>query len=207
MVKDFELSNLSSFVRRGGHLIISLRSGIKDEYDAMLPESIPGVFSDMTGVTVPDFDPLLLKETKISGVFGEGTADLWCDIITPVSAEVLGVYTSDYYAGEACLTVNDYGEGKVYYLGCDLDEKAMLNFTRYAGSRAGIPMGLYEIEGLERVECSDGRNCAQFLLNHNSYPVIVPLRTRYMEMISGKVIENSIKIEPYGVAILGLGEC
>lgn len=205
MVKDFELNNLASYVRRGGHLIISLRSGIKDEYDAMLPESIPGVFADMAGVTVPDFDPLLSKKTEISGVFGQGTADLWCDIIKPVSAEVLGVYTSDYYAGEACLTVNDYGDGKVYYLGCDLDETAMLNLAKYTGSRAGIPMELYETEGLERVECSDGTNYAQFLLNHNSYPVIVPLKTCYMEMISGKVVENSIKIEPYDVAILGLG--
>ena len=89
---------------------------------------------------------------------------------------MLGVYTSDYYAGEACLTVNDYGDGKVYYLGCDLDETAMLNLAKYTGSRAGIPMELYETEGLERVECSDGTNYAQFLLNHNSYPVIVPLK-------------------------------
>ena len=81
----------------------------------------------------------------------------------------------------------------------------MLNLAKYTGSRAGIPMELYETEGLERVECSDGTNYAQFLLNHNSYPVIVPLKTCYMEMISGKVVENSIKIEPYDVAILGLG--
>ena len=206
MVKDFELNNLAAYVRKGGHLLISLRSGIKDEYDAMLPESIPGVFADMAGVTVPDFDPLLSKQTEVSGVFGNGTADLWCDIITPVSAEVLGVYTSDYYAGEACFTVNNYGDGKVYYLGCDLDEAAMVKLAKYTGKEAGIPIELYEIDGLERVECSDGTNYAQFLLNHNSYPVIVPLKNRYMEMISGKVVENSIKIEPYGVAVLGLGE-
>ncbi len=205
MVKDFELNNLSSYVRRGGHLLLSLRSGIKDEYDAMLPETIPGVFANMAGVTVLDFDPLMSKKTKVSGVFGEGTANLWCDIITPDSSEVLGIYTSDFYAGEACFTANDYGEGKVYYLGCDLDEKAMLNLAKYIGSQAGIPMQLYEIDGLESVECSDGTNYAHFLLNHNSYSVIVPLKSRYMEMISGKIVDNYVKIEPYGVAILGLG--
>lgn len=47
---------------------------------------------------------------------------MWCDIVEPVTAKVIGKYTSDFYAGEACMTVNQIGKGEVYYLGCDLDE-------------------------------------------------------------------------------------
>lgn len=206
MVKDFELNNISSYVRNGGNLLISLRSGIKDEYNAMLPKTVPGVFAEMAGVVVADSDPLLEKETKVSGIFGKGVAKLWCDIITPISAETLGVYTSDFYSGKACFTVNEYGDGKVYYLGCDLDKRAMVNLVKYIGNRTQITFPLAEIEGLESVECDDGESSAYFLLNHNSYPVIVPLDKHYMEMISGKVYEKSVVIEPYGVAVLNLCE-
>lgn len=202
MIRDYELKNLSSYVREGGRLLISLRSGIKDEYNAMLPQTAPGIFTEMTGVMVSDFDPLLEKKEEVSGVFGKGTANLWCDIVTPVSADTLGVYISDYYAGEACFTSNDYGKGKVYYLGCDLDDEAMMNLVQFLGKESGIKIQPYQIQGLESVECDDGVKKAQFLLNHNSYSVVVPLNEQCIELISGKMVGNVIKIEPYGVAIL-----
>lgn len=63
---------------------------------------------------------------------------MWCDIVKPVTAKILGRYTSDFYAGEACMTVNQTGKGEVYYLGCDLDEKAMKMLAVYLGRKAGM---------------------------------------------------------------------
>ena len=117
MVSGEQKQNLEDYVTKGGSLLLSWRSGIKSMDNTMLPLTIPGVFADMAGITVEDYDPQYRKQTAVSGVFGEGCADLWCDIITPKDAEVLGVYTGDYYEGEACFTKNRFGEGTVYYLG------------------------------------------------------------------------------------------
>lgn len=202
MVTDEEKTNLESYAKGGGNLLLSFRSGIKDMYNNMLMKSVPGIFADLAGVEVYDYDPQFGKETGVSGVFGEGRANLWCDIITPLTAKSLGVYTADYYAGKPCLTVNTCGNGSVYYLGCDLDEGAIGNLMKYMAARAGIPVSLYSIKGLETVEATDGKEKVLFLLNHNAYPMVVSLDKEYTEMITDKKAGEPITIEPYGVAVL-----
>ena len=202
MVTEDEKRNLESYVESGGHLITSFRSGIKDMNNNMLMETVPGVFTDLAGIEIHDYDPQFQKETPVSGVFGEGIAKLWCDIIVPKTAKILGLYTNDYYAGQPCMTVNKFDKGEVYYMGCDLDDLAMSKFMKYLSAKVGISVGLYSIEGMETVQSTDGKQNALFVMNHNDYPLVVPLDNEFTEMITGIKIEDAITIEPYGVVIL-----
>ena len=164
MVSDEGKKNIETYAQAGGKVLFSFRSGIKDMYNNMLTETVPGVFADLAGVEIEDYDPLLEKTTATTGVFGNGMAHMWCDIVKPVTAKVIGKYTSDFYAGEACMTVNQIGKGEVYYLGCDLDEKAMKMLAVYLGRKAGIDMDLYKVDGVEVVDATDGTNDALFIL-------------------------------------------
>ncbi|MCI2046562.1 MAG: beta-galactosidase trimerization domain-containing protein [Faecalibacterium sp.] len=202
LVSNKQKDNLANYARNGGTLLLTLRSGIKDEYNAMLPQAAPGVFSEMAGVVTEDYDPQMEKQTDVSGVFGKSTATLWCDILKPTSAKPLGVYLGDFYAGKPCMTVNDYGEGHVYYLGCDLGETAMEKLARYLAGQVGLPLPLYSIPGVEIVHADDGAISAMFVLNHNSYPVLLPLGKNYQEMIDDSPASRTLKLEAYGVAIL-----
>ncbi|MFA9464897.1 MAG: beta-galactosidase [Velocimicrobium sp.] len=202
MITKEEKVNLENYVKKGGNLLLSYRSGIKDETNNMLMETVPGVFREMAGVEVYDYDPQFKKETAVSGVFGQGKAELWCDVVKPKTARSLGQYIEDYYAGESCFTVNNFGKGMVYYLGCDLDEKSMSNIARYLGETIELPMELYYIEGIETVEASDGMQNLYFLMNHNHHTTQVPLKKKYEDIITGKEVNESILLEAYGVAIL-----
>lgn len=202
MVNESEKSNLEAYAANGGILLISFRSGIKDMNNNMRMETVPGAFRKLAGIEVCDYDPQFEKQTKVSAIFGESMARLWCDIITPVTAESLGVYVDDYYAGQSCFTVNHIGNGEVYYLGCDIEEAAMLRLTQYLGKRAGLALNLYSLKGVEAVEATDGIKIAYFLINHNAYPAVVPLDKEYKEMITGQMVREKIYLEPYGVAVL-----
>ena len=202
MVSDEGKKNIESYAQAGGKILFSFRSGIKDMYNNMLTETVPGAFADLAGVEVEDYDPLLEKTTAASGVFGNGTAHMWCDIVKPVTAKILGRYTSDFYAGEACMTVNQTGKGEVYYLGCDLDEKAMKMLAVYLGRKAGIDMDLYKVDGVEVVDATDGTNDALFILNYNDHSVIVSMEQSYENMITHETVENVVELKPYDVAIL-----
>lgn len=202
LLTDNEKTNLEDYAANGGNLLVSFRSGIKDVFNNMLMKSVPGVFSDLAGVEVYDYDPQFQKQTGVSGVFGEGNSKLWCDIITPIAAKILGVYTKDYYAGKPCLTVNEFGKGSVYYLGCDLDDAAMSRLMKYLAAQAGIPVGLYSISGMEAVEATDGKEKAIFVMNHNSYPLVISLDKKYTEILTDSTAEGALTIEPYGVAVL-----
>ena len=149
-----------------------------------------------------EVDPLLEKETNVSGVFGQSTGKIWCDIIKSKQAQVLGIYTGDYYSGRPCFTVNKFGKGHVYYLGCDLDENAMKKLALYLGNGLEIKMFPYEIEGVEAITADDEEKEVLFLLNHSDSPVVVPVQGVYREMLTGERGEDSIYLEATGVAIL-----
>ena len=194
--------NLEDYIREGGTVLFSFRSGIKDMHNNMLTETMPGFLSEMAGVEIEEYDPLLEKITAVSGVFGNSTAKIWCDIIKPVNAKVLGVYTGDYYAGKPCFTVNQFGGGKTYYLGCDLEENEMKNLALYLGRELDMNVLPYEMEGIEVVTASDGEKEALFLLNHSDQQAVVPVKGTYTEMISGEKGDSAVTLEAFEVAVL-----
>ncbi|HEX3016957.1 MAG TPA: beta-galactosidase [Caproicibacter sp.] len=202
MVTDQEKENLENYVRTGGTLLLTFRSGIKDVFNNMLKQTVPGTFASLAGVEVMEYDPQFQKETASSGVFGASVSKLWCDVVEPVSAEPLGFYTQDYYSGKACLTVNQFGNGAVYYLGCDLDSSAMNRLMKYLCHQLKLECNPCPIEGVEQVEATDGKEQVLFLMNHNSYPVVVPLDRVYENLLAQRKEERTVTISPYDVAIL-----
>jgi len=202
MADETEKSNLENYVKGGGTLLLTFRSGIKDSYNNMLKETVPGIFSQLAGVQAAEYDPQFQKQTASSGVFGKGLSKLWCDVLEPVTAEPLGVYTEEYYSGKPCLTVNRFGKGSTYYLGCDLDDSAMLKLIRYLCEKLALNANDCGIDGVEQVETTDGEHDVLFLMNHNPYPVIVPLRHGYKNLLTQEQEQDTAAIEPFGVAIL-----
>ncbi len=204
MVNEQEKNNLESYANQGGTLLLTFRSGVKDKNNNTLKETVPGVFSELAGVQVEEYDPQFQKETSSSGVYGKGLSNLWCDIIEPVTAKALGVYTQDYYAGKSSLTVNHFGKGDVYYLGCDLDDSALQQFMKYLCSQLKLTVTLYSIDGVEQVETTDGKHRVLFVMNHNPYPVIVPLNYFYENMLTHNKEQGTVSIAANDVAVLNL---
>lgn len=202
MATEEEQKNLKEYAKNGGNLVLTFRSGIKDMYNNMLQETVPGYFAELAGVEVEDYDPLLEKSTEVSGVFGKGKASMWCDIIKPITAKTLGIYTSDFYSGVPCFTENSVGSGSVYYVGCDLDQEAQKMLSVYLGRKAGIHMDLYQIDGVETVDATDGEKEALFVMNYNEYPVTVPIETKCKDLLNEKDVEKVLVLEPFGVAVL-----
>ena len=202
MADDALVLKLETYIKNGGNVLFNFRSGIKDKNNNMLMETPPGPLGKLTGIEVEEYDPLLEKEIKVSGIFGQGTARIWCDILALKHAKTLGVYAGDYYINRPCFTVNQIGQGRAYYLGCDIDEQAMKNLVCYLGKELDLKMYPYEIEGVEAVMAYDGEREPLFLLNHLDRPVVVPLNGEYVEMLTARKATDAIKLEPFGVAIL-----
>ena len=92
------------------------------------------MFKKIAGIEAVEFDSLR-KPVKIYGEVS-GSAEIWCDIIKPDTAKTICTYGSEYYKGESAVTVNKYGKGRVYYVGCDLDNDAMKRACKnYSKSR------------------------------------------------------------------------
>lgn len=197
-VSETVKEKLTAFRDQGGILLTTFRSGFRDEYNRTLAETLPGPLTELTGITISDYDPQFEKETSVSGIFGSGIARLWCDVITQQDSEVLGVYTGSYYAGKPCLTRCD----RTYYLGCDLDQEACTKLMRYLCEQAGIDMEMHIQAGVEIVDTSDGINEVRFIMNHNHYETIVPMRQKGYDLLKERTAEHAIRISPYDVAVI-----
>ncbi len=189
-----ELEAVAEYVKEGGTLVVTFRSGGRDPENNLFTDTLPCAFRELAGIEVEEFAPLR-KPVGVEGLV-QCAARLWCDVIKPVTARVLCTYRDCYFQGKAAVTVNAYGKGKVYYVGCDLEAEALEELVRHISSQAGIavteaPRG---VEILRREDCTA-------VLNYNDYEVQTPVAGR--NLLTGETFTG--KLEGYGAVFIKEG--
>lgn len=144
------VNRLYEFTKAGGTVILTNRSGVKDEINKCIMSPLPTVYRELVGAYAEEYDPL--GDGTVAVKFADGMeckGREWCDVLCAESAEVLAAYDSEYFKGKAAITENTYGNGKAYYVGTVGEKKLYYKLVM------GIleKMGVDYIEGLpENVE-------------------------------------------------------
>lgn len=162
-----------SYVREGGTLVLTMRTGVKDEHNiCMSDRELPGVLGDLCGIEIPDYDCLRDVNVKVSfvgekedGVF---FAEKWSDIITLLGAEALASYEEEFYAGAPCITRNTYGKGVVYYIGTEPSQKLLEAVMNRVLADAGVSGIGSADEGVELNIRQRGQKKWIFAINHTN---------------------------------------
>lgn len=112
------VKQLYDFVKNGGALILTNRSGVKDIHNNCVMEVLPTVYRELVGAYIEEFDPIGNHHNRIRMQNGEeyGVTQ-WSDILEVETAEVIATYSDQYYKGKAAVTKNSYGAGTAYYVG------------------------------------------------------------------------------------------
>lgn len=192
------------YVENGGTLILTFRSGTRTWNNRMTTLTSPGLFKDISGIELEEFDSLNDGRTvKVAGEFGEGTASIWCDVLKSNGAVAIASYDSHYYKGTPAITVNAFGKGKVYYVGCDMDQEAMNRMMQQIVIKEGLKQVLPQIiPGVEAVEkMKDGKSYL-LVLNQNAEEVQIHLNGKMLDMLTGFVFNSAVSLKAYGVAVL-----
>lgn len=195
---------LEAYVRAGGTLAVSYRSGIKTPFNSMTSETLPGIYRDLAGVELAEFDSLNFGRTvPVRGDFGAASAGVWCDILTLKGAQPVAEYAGEFYAGSPAITKNSFGRGWTWYFGCDLDDDALERYLGAVCLGAGVQPPVPECP--EDVELSvwqkEGRQLLA-ALNHSGKAVQLRLSAPSAELFSG-VQASEFSLEPYGAALFG----
>lgn len=193
LVDPEELRKVTEYVRGGGTLVTTFRSGGRDMHNNLFRTALPCAFTELAGIEVEEFTPLR-KPAHIEGLI-ESEASVWCDVIEPVTAQVLCSYSDHYFAGKAAVTVNRFGEGRVYYVGCDLEQDALKGLVRHISAEAGAEMWDAP-EGVEIVRRKDH----VIVMNHNDYAVQTDVKGRLLP--GGGEFDG--KLDGYGVEFVAL---
>lgn len=112
------------YVRNGGHLVLTMRTGVKDVNNiCMSEEDLPGTLADILGIEVTDYDCLRDGPVKIDWEGDSFVGEKWADLIECKGAELLACYDSEFYKGTVAITKNYHGKGVAYYVGTEPEEK------------------------------------------------------------------------------------
>ena len=110
-----------AYVRQGGHLIISPRTGAKDKNAHLWESNLSGVMNELIGGKIQSFD--MLPAGKTGEVVMNEKSYPWSSwgeqIVADGESEVLAVYNDQFYKGASCIISKKIGEGKVWYIGIE----------------------------------------------------------------------------------------
>ncbi|MDR1092983.1 MAG: beta-galactosidase [Clostridiales bacterium] len=165
---DAVVRKLERFVRSGGTVVVTARSGVKDPYNACLTRELPGPFAKLCGVLVDEYDPIGAGSAALSTPEGKKyAATCWCDILTPQTAEVWAAYDSEFYKGRAAAVRNRFGKGRAYYLGTVGDDALYRDLAVETLAAAGIPHGGVLPPGFE-ISVRENEGCEfTFIFNND----------------------------------------
>ena len=166
---------LERFVQEGGTLVTTVMSGLVDENDRCVFGAYPGNLKDMLGIWVEETDALRPYEKnsmKMEEAAGFSKAEydcgFLCDIIHPEGgARVLAHYGADFYAGVPCVTVNDFGDGRAYYIGTQPEQAFLEEIVGKICTDCGLKPLYASAQGVEITLRVSERAEVVFIINHN----------------------------------------
>jgi len=162
------VKRLRDFAENGGTVVLTARSGVKDENNNCIMEPLPTVYRELVGCHVTEYDPIGWDKAKVRFTDGEEyECKQWCDILETDTAKTAASYSSGFYAGQPAVTVNSYGGGKAFYIGTVGTRRMYEKAAKQILDASGIPY----IEGLpENVEVTTRTGSgitARFVFNNS----------------------------------------
>jgi len=165
------VERLNEFAMKGGTVILTTRSGVKDPNNNALMTLLPGPYQEMAGVHAVEYAPIGWE--AVSVLFGDGTelqAKQWCDILETDTAEVLASYNGDYYCGAPAITRNACGQGQVYYIGTVGTQPVYDRVAGMAAEKAALPVVAGLPPRVEIVTRTGREASAKFIFNNDDQP-------------------------------------
>jgi len=203
-------NNLKRFVQDGGVLVVSPRTGVKDEFNTVVNLPLPGLLAEVCGVKVDDYDSLPPEVSQTLefipptlATLNPPSARVWCDILAPDTAEVVARYTRDYYAGKPAITLKHFGNGLAIYVGTVGDALLYEMLSGWLLDLAGVRRLITAPAGVEIAERWQGEQRILFLLNQTERVQEVTLDSRYNNLIGDPAtLEGTVTILPRDVLVL-----
>ncbi len=220
---------LDSYVRNGGHLITTFRSGFSDEYLKIYPDMQPHILHECLGLHYDQFthphhvdivpvqsDVMAAAQKHFShpddSAFSlTSSACEWMELITCDTAVPVLKYSHPAYERYAAAAKNQYGNGSTLYFGTmfendELLESVLLSFlheTGFSGGDLSSDAPHYPLIVKRGINDSGKELC--YYLNYSKDPVSVTHHGKNgVELISEAAIVCGDKIDlgGWGVAVV-----
>ena len=192
---DSTLERLNQYVKDGGTLVVTFKSGFANENVKVHADAQPHILKSALGISYNQFT--FPRNVKLAGKLygaensadsvetadaaiksadtdsaninqtGVGEARVFMELLKPEGAEVLAGYEHYNWKGYAAITRNKYGKGTAYYLGCMTDDNTLYNVIKNALEIAGVEISVYSYPVIVRKGTNDLGKTVRYFLNYS----------------------------------------
>jgi len=207
---DALLQRISDYVKNGGHVVMTFKSGFANENSAVRWVRAPGPLREAAGFSYQEFSnletPLQLKGDPFH--VGQGNnVSYWAEFLLPEHAKTLATYDHPFFGKWPAITENQFGAGSLLYEGTYLSKELQTAVLRgsieklgLAGADQQLPADVHVTHGINRL----GKHI-HYYFNYSSAEVKVPYAyTAGTNLLDGKPVAKAavLTLAPWDLAIV-----
>ncbi|HEX4156507.1 MAG TPA: beta-galactosidase [Acidobacteriaceae bacterium] len=207
---DALLQRISDYVKAGGHVVMTFKSGFANENSAVRWQRAPGPLRDAVGFSYQEFSnlehPLALKGDPFHAG-ADNKVMYWAEFLMPEHAKPLAYFDHPFFGQWPAITENHYGAGTLLYEGTYLSDALQLDILRDALKEAGLtnsdstlPAGIHAVNGVDRL----GKHL-HYYFNYTSSPVsFAYTHAAGTDLLTSHSVtaSQSITLKPWDLAII-----
>jgi beta-galactosidase len=208
---DALLNRISDYVKNGGHVIMTFKSGFANENSAVRWVRAPGPLREAAGFSYQEFSnlehPIALKGDPLHVGDADNKVSYWAEFLKPEHAKPVAFYDHPFFGKWPAITENQFGSGALIYEGTYLSDSLQKAVLLDALQKAGLsgpdqsaPPGVHIQHGVNKF----GKRL-DYYFNYSANEV----KPKYtyaagMNLLTGKAIANNedLTIRPWDVAII-----
>ncbi len=204
------LKKLNQFVKDGGHIVYTIKSGFSDENVKVRNTVQPAIINEACGISYSQFtipQNVSLKDDPYKVGAEQNKINTWMELITPTTAKVLAYYDHPEWGSYAAITQNQFGKGMATYVGCmtsaAITEKILKDVLQKANCWKDEQQLSFPIITKSGVNMQG--KTIRYYFNYSNTPKQIQYSNKSgTELISGKEIltGNVLEIEAWGVKII-----
>lgn len=205
-VSDEFLEQLNDYVKRGGHVIYTFKSGFTDEHVKVRTVQQPGIISAACGIHYelfvdPDGCQLVPQDATIAADSDLNLTD-WMELLVPDTAQVIATYDDPNWHDYAAITQNQYGQGSAMYIGCfpsaDVLHQLIANYAQ--------TLKLMPVTATFPIIVKQGINqqgeAVTFYFNYSSDSQTIKPVIAGQELLTQQSTTDQLQLAPWGVAVV-----
>ncbi|HVJ08852.1 MAG TPA: beta-galactosidase [Acidisarcina sp.] len=207
---DALLTKISDYVKQGGHVLMTFKSGFANENSAVRWVRAPGPLREAAGFSYQEFSnlekPLALKGDPLKAG-DENKVSTWAEFLLPEHAEAVAWYDHPFFGKWPAITRNTYGAGTLTYEGTVLSDALQKNLLREELAKAGLTGADQQLPAAVRVKSGVNALGRQlhYYLNYSSdkqnfmYP-----HGAGTDLLTGKAVASNqqVTLDPWDLVIV-----
>ena len=211
---DALLQRISDYVKNGGHVVMTFKSGFANENSAVRWVRAPGPLREAAGFSYQEFSnlehPLALKDDPFHVDANDPAANkvsYWAEFLIPEHAKPIAYYDHPFFGKWPAITENNFGSGTLLYEGTYLSDQLQTAVLRASLEKAGLtgpdqqlPAAVHVQHGVNRL----GKRL-HYYFNYSSAEVKVTYSyASGANLLDGKSIPHAsqLTLPPWDVAII-----